>query len=222
MHLLNLLPVVKNILDKNITSCDEREKVEEKLKEIDIKELENKLKSKESMGNSSFFVSGSIPALLWMLVIVIFFNYIISPFLQGFFNITIPLLNLPDWYSGLCSTIILGLFAKKSWDSTDITIGKFSKKSKYESESNTTNKNIEVLERANRELLDEEEDDCDEDAIDVNPEVLEEIEEDIREEEEKKHKGSKSNNSKSNKQDKNNQEYVNKRYEEILKEYDIQ
>ena len=57
-------------------------------------------------------------------------------------GVTIPLLELPQWYSSMCSTIILALFAKKAYDSTDVSFGKFSKKSKYESESETEQKNI--------------------------------------------------------------------------------
>ena len=227
MNLLNLLPSVKTILDKFITSPTERAEVEAKLKELDIRELEAKYDAQKAwMSNGSLFVSGSIPALLWMLVLVIFFNYILSPILQGFFEITIPLLTLPEWYSSLCSTIILGLFAKKSWDSSDITIGKFSKKSKYESESDITNKNIERLEKRNRERI--EETICDynnneEDSnIDINEEVIKEIENDKKELDNTNIQSSKSiKKSNNEKKDINDPEYVNKRYEELLKEYDI-
>lgn len=138
MNLLSLLPGIGNIVNNVIKSPTERAELEAKLKELDVRELEAKYDAQKSwLSNNSLFVSGAIPSMLWMLVLVIFFNFILSPLLQGFFGINIPLLNLPEWYSSMCSTIVLGLFAKKAWDNTDMNIGGFSKKSKSMSEAET-------------------------------------------------------------------------------------
>ena len=49
---------------------------------------------------------------------MIFFNHVLAPLLGKW--ITIPTLDLPAWYANLAGTIVLGLFGKKAWDSTDI------------------------------------------------------------------------------------------------------
>lgn len=85
-------------------------------------------------GNNSLFVSGAIPSLLWMLVIIMFFDFIMAPLISGIFNITINIVNIPEWYPSMCGTIILGLLAKKAYDSTDLSYGSFIKKSKRKSE----------------------------------------------------------------------------------------
>lgn len=104
--------------------------------------LMDKLNNNKSlMSSGSFFVSGAIPSILWILILIVLFNFIVAPLLNSLgFNIQIGV--IPEWYSQMCSTIVLGLLAKKAWDSTDVTAGSFSKKSKYESESNTETKNI--------------------------------------------------------------------------------
>ena len=138
MNILDLVPGISKILDKFITSPTERAEIEAKLKELDIRELEAKAQVQASwLSNKSLFVSGAIPSILWMMVIVIFFNFILAPIIQTF-GYTVPILDLPAWYAELCSTIVLGLFAKKAWDATDMSMGSMAKKSKYESEAETT------------------------------------------------------------------------------------
>ena len=138
MNILDLVPGISKILDKFVTSPSERAEIEAKLKELDIRELEAKAQVQASwLSNKSLFVSGAIPSILWMMVIVIFFNFILAPIIQTF-GYTVPILDLPAWYAELCSTIVLGLFAKKAWDATDMSMGSMAKKSKYESEAETT------------------------------------------------------------------------------------
>ena len=138
MNLLDLIPGISQILDKVVTSPKEKMELESKLKELDIRELEAKAQVQASwLSNKSLFVSGAIPSILWMMVLVIFFNFIISP-IAASFGYKMPILDLPPWYADLCGTIVLGLFAKKAWDSTDMSLGNINKKSKYESEAETT------------------------------------------------------------------------------------
>ena len=140
-NLLDALPSISKILDDIISTPEEKREAQIRLKELEIRELESKSNVQSSwLSNGSLFVSGAIPSLLWMLVIVIFFNFILGPLLTGIFGITIPILDLPEWYASMCSTIILGLFAKKAYDSTDISYGSLVKKSKYESECETDRK----------------------------------------------------------------------------------
>ena len=140
-NLLDALPSISKILDDIISTPEEKREAQIRLKELEIRELESKSNVQSSwLSNGSLFVSGAIPSLLWMLVIVIFFNFILGPLLTGIFGITIPILDLPEWYASMYSTIILGLFAKKAYDSTDISYGSLVKKSKYESECETDRK----------------------------------------------------------------------------------
>ena len=142
INLLEALPSIGKILDDVISTPEEKREAQIRLKELEIRELESKSNVQSSwLSNGSLFVSGAIPSLLWMLVIVIFFNFILGPLLSGIFNISIPILDLPEWYASMCSTIILGLFAKKAYDSTDLSYGSLVKKSKYEIESEIDHKN---------------------------------------------------------------------------------
>lgn len=221
MNLLQLLPGIGTILDKVITSPKEKAELETKIKELDIREIEALTKTQSSwLSNGSLFVSGAIPAILWMLVIVILFNYILSPLLQGIFSISIPLLDLPQWYSSMCTTIVLGLFAKKAYDSTDMTIGTFSKKSKFESESETKNKNIAAIQKNNTniaktinkkivntvEVIPEEIPAANNDSGSDSDNIIEDIE--------------RAENTKDN-PNYDDPEYINARFEELLKERNI-
>lgn len=135
MDLLSAIPGVSELIGKFVTSPTEKAQLESKLRELDIREIEALSHVQSSwLSNNSMFVSGAIPSMLWVLVLVILFNFILTPLL-GAFGIVVPILDLPEWYSSMCSTIILGLFAKKAWDGTDLTAGSFSKKSKYELEA---------------------------------------------------------------------------------------
>lgn len=109
------------------------------MRELDIREIEAKSQVQSAwMNNQSLFVAGAIPSMLWMVVLVVFFNYIVSPLVQTMFGIVVPILDLPKWYSDMCSTIILGLFAKKAWDNTDLQVGNFNKKSRWNSDEESS------------------------------------------------------------------------------------
>lgn len=73
--------------------------------------------------------AGAIPCILWLLSAVVAFNHILAPLLMGL-GMKLPVLELPEYYTDLAGTIILGLFAKKAWDGSEIT--KLGKKKKEE------------------------------------------------------------------------------------------
>lgn len=146
MDLLSAIPGISDLIGKFVTSPAEKSQLEAKLRELDIREIEALSNVQSSwLSNNSMFVSGAIPSMLWVLVLVILFNFILTPLL-GAFGIVVPILDLPEWYSNMCSTIVLGLFAKKAWDNTDLTAGSFSKKSKYEVEA-LANQTVSVVPR---------------------------------------------------------------------------
>ena len=67
--------------------------------------------------------------ILWMISVVVLFNCIVSPLLSPVWKM--PTIELPEWYSSLAGTIIVGLFTKKAFDGNAINIGNlFSKPAK--------------------------------------------------------------------------------------------
>jgi hypothetical protein len=122
MNLLDAIPEIGKILDDLVSTPDEKRAAELRLREIDIREVEARLGVQRAwLSNQSIFVAGAIPTVLWMVSVVIFFNHVLAPLLRPL--VTIPTLDLPAWYANLAGTIVLGLFGKKAWDSSEIHWG---------------------------------------------------------------------------------------------------
>lgn len=122
MNLLDAIPEIGKILDDLISTPEEKREAQLRLREIDVREVEARLGVQRAwLSNQSVFVAGAIPTVLWMVSLVIFFNHILAPLLAHW--VQIPTLDLPAWYSQLAGTIVLGLFGKKAWDSSEIHWG---------------------------------------------------------------------------------------------------
>lgn len=122
MNLLDAIPEIGKILDDLISTPEEKREAQLRLREIDVREVEARLGVQKAwLSNQSIFVAGAIPTVLWMVSLVIFFNHILAPLLAHW--VQIPTLDLPAWYSQLAGTIVLGLFGKKAWDSSEIHWG---------------------------------------------------------------------------------------------------
>jgi len=122
MNLLDAIPEIGKILDDLISTPEEKREAQLRLREIDVREVEARLGVQKAwLSNQSVFVAGAIPTVLWMVSLVIFFNHILAPLLAHW--VQIPTLDLPVWYSQLAGTIVLGLFGKKAWDSSEIHWG---------------------------------------------------------------------------------------------------
>ena len=122
MNLLDAIPEIGKILDDLISTPEEKREAQLRLREIDVREVEARLGVQRAwLSNQSIFVAGAIPTVLWMVSLVIFFNHILAPLLAHW--VQIPTLDLPAWYSQLAGTIVLGLFGKKAWDSSEIHWG---------------------------------------------------------------------------------------------------
>jgi hypothetical protein len=118
--ILDLIPEVGKLIDRFVPDPQRKLEAERMMKELDIRELEARMGVQKAwLSNNSLFVAGAIPTILWMVSLVIFFNHILAPLLGGF-GIAVPVLELPPWYSSLAGTVVLGLFGKKAWDSTEI------------------------------------------------------------------------------------------------------
>ena len=122
MNILDAIPEIGRILDDLISTPEEKREAQLRLREIDVREVEARLGVQKAwLSNQSIFVAGAIPTVLWMVSVVICFNHILAPLLSHW--VTIPTLDLPEWYSHLAGTIVLGLFGKKAWDSSEIHWG---------------------------------------------------------------------------------------------------
>lgn len=127
MNLLDAIPGIGKILDNVITSDEELQNVKVLMRELDIRELETMTARQGAwLSNDSLFVSGAIPSLIWVYVLVIFFNFIIAPFVVAF-GIGVPELGLPDGFTGLVGTVVALLLGKKTFDANEIQIGTFKK-----------------------------------------------------------------------------------------------
>lgn len=123
MNLLDAIPEIGKILDDLISTPEEKREAQLRLREIDVREVEARFGALRAwQSHRSLFVSGAIPAILWMIVGVAVFNYILVPLL-GSFGVSVPVLGLPGAYYSLAETIVLGLFGKKAWDSSEIHWG---------------------------------------------------------------------------------------------------
>lgn len=112
MNVLDAIPGIGQILDDLITSKEELEEVKLRLREVEFRSEVERAKTLRSMlSNQSLFVSGGIPAFLWIGVIVLLNNHVIAPYFSA-----VKPMDLPEAYWGLLSTIIIGLFGKKVID----------------------------------------------------------------------------------------------------------
>jgi hypothetical protein len=119
--ILDLIPEVGKLIDRFVPDPQRKLEAERMMKELDVRELEARMGVQKAwLSNNSLFVAGAIPTILWMVSLVIFFNHILASLIQGVLGKTLPILDLPPWYSSLAGTVVLGLFGKKAWDSTEI------------------------------------------------------------------------------------------------------
>jgi hypothetical protein len=122
--LSELIPGIAQIADDLVTSDEEvRAKILEE-KRIDTDVVKARLGVQRAwLSSKSPYVAGAIPTILWMISLVIFFNHILAPILEWATVKDVPILDLPDYYVGFGKWIVLGLFGKKAWDSSEVKIG---------------------------------------------------------------------------------------------------
>ncbi|MGI6253617.1 MAG: hypothetical protein ACOYJV_09295 [Aminivibrio sp.] len=76
------------------------------------------------LSSKSPLVAGAIPFLIWVAGAHVFIAYVLAPMLSPL-GIEFTIRELPEYYTSMLGTIIIGLFAKKAFDSTDVNIGGF-------------------------------------------------------------------------------------------------
>ena len=132
MNLLELVPALESIIGKVIQDPNQAGNLKLELAKLDVQQEIEKYRTQAAwLSNKSPLVAGAIPCILWMVSVVIFFNHILAPLLMAA-GLELPTLELPAYYTDLAATIVLGLFAKKAWDSSDINIGGFRSPAKKE------------------------------------------------------------------------------------------
>lgn len=125
MNILEVIPALEGIIGKVIQDPNQAGNLKLELEKLDVQKDIEKMKTQQSwMNNKSVYVAGAIPTILWMVSFVIAFNHILAPILKGI-GMDIPILELPNYYTDLAATIVVGLFVKKGWESAEISaIGK--------------------------------------------------------------------------------------------------
>ncbi|NCC19080.1 MAG: hypothetical protein EOM29_09100 [Bacteroidia bacterium] len=132
MNVLELVPALESIIGKVIQDPNQAGNLKLELAKLDVQQEIEKYRTQAAwLSNKSPLVAGAIPCILWMVSVVIFFNHILAPLLMAA-GLELPTLELPAYYTDLAATIVLGLFAKKAWDSSDINIGGFRSPAKKE------------------------------------------------------------------------------------------
>ncbi|WP_448807453.1 3TM-type holin [Aminobacterium colombiense] len=123
MNVLDAIPVIGNLIDKVILNPNEANNLKLELEKLEVqRDIAKHDVQKAWLGNKSPYVAGAIPTILWMVSGVIAFNHILAPLLMAI-GLNVPVLELPAYYTDLAGTIVLGLFAKKAWDSSEIKVG---------------------------------------------------------------------------------------------------
>lgn len=119
MNILDLIPGIGGVVEKLIPDKGKQDEMKLELAKLDIQEATERLGVLKSMlGHDSLFVAGGIPALIWLVVVYIAFNYIIFPLLAAC-GLSVAPIALPEGYWTLLQTVVIGLFGKKVIDGNE-------------------------------------------------------------------------------------------------------
>ena len=123
MNVLGLLGGVNNLIDKLVPDPSAKRQIQAELRKASLEVDKERVSAlKGMMGSSSLFISGGIPALIWIGAISLFSNFVLAPW-TALAGVEIPTVTLPEQYWTLLGWIITGLFAKKSFDNNEIHLG---------------------------------------------------------------------------------------------------
>ena len=115
MNILDLAPTITHIIDRFVPDPNKAAEMKLEMAKVEASENVAKMETQKAwLANPNWFVSGAIPAILWMISLVVLNNSILAPWLNGFLKLEIPIVSLPDWYSNLAAIIVTGLFAKNT------------------------------------------------------------------------------------------------------------
>jgi hypothetical protein len=121
--ILSMLGGVSTLIDKFVPDPGAKQQIQAELEKASLEVDKERVGAlKGMMGSSSIFISGGIPALIWIGAIALFTNYVVMPW-AAVFGYTFAEVHLPEQYWTLLGWIITGLFAKKSFDNNEIHLG---------------------------------------------------------------------------------------------------
>lgn len=114
--ILETLKPIAELINKFIPDGAEKNRLQAEIEKASLELDKERIGALGKMlGSNSFFVSGAIPSILWVLVISIANNYILMPWAQ-LFGKTVPDISMPSEVWTLAGWIITGLLAKKAVD----------------------------------------------------------------------------------------------------------
>jgi hypothetical protein len=114
--IIDALKPIADIINKFIPDGAEKNRLAAEIEKASLELDKERIGALGKMlGSQSFFVSGAIPSILWVLVISIFNNYILMPWAH-IFGKTVPDVSMPSEVWTLAGWIITGLLAKKAVD----------------------------------------------------------------------------------------------------------
>lgn len=127
MAIGQIITAVTSIIDKVVPDPNLKMKINAELesRRIELEKLEaaetaSRIDMLKAMfSNPNLFVSGGIPALIWVFVAAIANNYILLPWAKTF-GFAAPSITLPTDIVALIGTVIITLLGKKAWDNNEI------------------------------------------------------------------------------------------------------
>lgn len=119
--------LITNVIERVIPDQETKVKLqmaikehELELKKMEAEEISNRIGLlRDMIKNKNFFVSGGIPALIWVFNLAIVNNFILGPWAQAL-GLSVPQINLPGEIVALIGTVIFTLLGKKTIDNNEI------------------------------------------------------------------------------------------------------
>lgn len=119
MNVLDLIPGISGIIEKIIPDPNKQTELKLELAKLDAQDTAARMGALQAMfSNKSMFVSGAIPAIIWVFVLSLANNYILLPWARVF-GAAFPEAPLPDAVIALVGAIVAGLLGKKYMDNNE-------------------------------------------------------------------------------------------------------
>ena len=116
MNVLQLIPGIGDLIEKFVPDPDKKQELKLELAKLETQETVARMNALQAMfSNKSIFVSGAIPALIWVFVLSLVNNYILLPWARGF-GLSVPDIPLPESVVALVGATIMAILGKKYKD----------------------------------------------------------------------------------------------------------
>lgn len=116
MEIWKLIPGIGDLIEKFVPDPDKKQELKLELAKLETQETVARMNALQAMfSNKSIFVSGAIPALIWVFVLSLVNNYILLPWARGF-GLSVPDIPLPESVVALVGATIMAILGKKYKD----------------------------------------------------------------------------------------------------------